>query len=345
MKSRPASGFLHFQDCLIRSPFMHIAILDDYQDCVRRLLCYALLADHDVKVFTRSARGIGQLAIRLAPFDALVLIGQRTTLSRALLDRLPRLRLVSQAGTVGRHIDVTAAAARSVVVTQSPGDPVAPAELTWALIMTAMRKLPAYAGNLKDGLWQTASVVHERNVPGLALNGRVLGIFGYGKIGRLVARYGKAFGMEVVVWGGETSRSAAARDGYRVAASKQALFSQADVLSLHLRLHDDTRAAVTAADLACMQPHALFVNTASAALVEPEALIAALQAGRPGYAALDVFESEPLPRDAPLLRMENVLATPHLGHVERDSYEHMLGGAFRNIIDFANGVPRNVVAP
>jgi D-3-phosphoglycerate dehydrogenase len=321
---------------------MNIAILDDYQDCVRGLDCFSLLAGHDVKVFTNSARGVGQLAIRLQHFDALVLIHQRTAISRLLLEKLPRLKLISQAGRVGNHIDLAAATARGIAITECAGDPVAPAELTWTLIMAAMRKLPQYVNNLKDGLWQIASMSAEQNVLGTGLKGRTLGIWGYGRIGRLVAGYGKAFGMNVVVWGRAASLAAATGDGFRVAASKEALFSQADVLSLHIRLNDDTRGIVSAADLARMQPHALFVNVSRAELVEADALVHALQAGRPGFAALDVFETEPLVPTSPLLRMENVLATPHLGYVEKNNYEMLFQSAFQNIVDFANGTPRNV---
>jgi D-3-phosphoglycerate dehydrogenase len=321
---------------------MNIAILDDYQDCVRGLDCFSLLAGHDVKVFTNSARGVGQLAIRLQHFDALVLIHQRTAISRLLLEKLPRLKLISQAGRVGNHIDLAAAATRGITITECAGDPVAPAELTWTLIMAAMRKLPQYVNNLKDGLWQTASMSAEHNVLGTGLKGHTLGIWGYGRIGRLVAGYGKAFGMNVVVWGRAASLAAATRDGFDVAASKEALFSQADVLSLHVRLNDETRGIVTAADLARMQPHALFVNVSRAELVEADALVPALQAGRPGFAALDVFETEPLVPTSPLLRMENVLATPHLGYVEKNNYEMLFHSAFQNIVDFANGTPRNV---
>lgn len=321
---------------------MNIAILDDYQDCVRHLDCFSLLAGHDVKVFTNSARGLGQLAIRLQHFDALVLIHQRTTISRMLLKKLPRLKLISQAGRAGSHLDLPAAAACGVTITESVGDPVAPAELTWALIMASMRKLPQYIGNLKDGMWQVASMSAERNTLGSGLRGRTLGVWGYGRIGRLVAGYGKAFGMNVVVWGREASRAAAAQDGFQIAPSKEALFSEADVLSLHLRLNDATRGIVTAADLSRMQAHALFVNVSRAELLETDALVNALQAGRPGYAALDVFESEPLAPTSPLLRMENVLATPHLGYVEKNNYELLFRPAFQNIVDFANSTPRNV---
>jgi D-3-phosphoglycerate dehydrogenase len=321
---------------------MNIAILDDYQDCVRHLDCFSLLADHDVKVFTNSARGVGQLAIRLQNFDALVLIHQRTAISRPLLEKLPRLKLISQAGRAGNHLDLMAAATRGVTITEGAGDPVAPAELTWALIMASMRKLPQYASNLKDGLWQVASMSVEHNTLGSGLKGRTLGIWGYGRIGRLVAGYGKAFGMNVVIWGREASRAAATQNGFQVAASKDALFSEADVLSLHIRLNDATRGIVTAADLARMQPHALFVNVSRAELVAADALVNALQAGRPGFAALDVFEAEPLAPTSPLLRMENVLATPHLGYVEKNNYELLFRPAFQNIVDFANGTPRNV---
>jgi len=322
---------------------MKVAILDDYQDVVRRLDCFPMLKDHEVKVFTHTARGAGQLAVRLADFEALVLIRERTALSRALLLRLPNLRLISQTGKVSGHIDLATAAERGITIVEGTGAPTAPAELAWALIMAATRKLPHYANNLRDGLWQTASMSWERNTLGRKLKGRTLAIWGYGRIGRLVAGYGKAFGMDVMVWGRPASLTAAQQDGLRVAASREAFFAEADVLSLHLRLNDDTLGIVTAEDLARMKPDALFVNTSRAELVAPDALQAALEAGRPGFAALDVFESEPLPPSSPLLRMENVLATPHLGYVEQDSYELYFSSAFQNILDYAAGTPRNVL--
>ncbi|GAB3542330.1 D-2-hydroxyacid dehydrogenase family protein [Noviherbaspirillum agri] len=324
---------------------MKIAILDDYQDCVRGLSCFGMLEGHEVKIFNSSARGVGQLAVRLAEFDALVLIRERTALMRPLLARLPNLKLISQTGKVSGHIDVAAATERGIVITEGVGDPTAPAELTWALIMAASRKVPQYAANLRDGLWQTASVNPELNTLGSVLKGRTLGIWGYGRIGRMVAGYGKAFGMDVAVWGSDASRAVAARDGYRAAATREALFEEADVLSLHLRLDDATRGIVTARDLMRMKRSALFVNTSRAELVAPGALDEALRAGRPGYAALDVFEAEPLPSDSPLLRYANVLLTPHIGYVEKDSYELYFRSAFQNIIDFANGTPTNVLNP
>ena len=324
---------------------MKIAILDDYQDCVRHLDCFKLLDGHAVKVFTNSARGVGQLAIRLADFDALVLIRERTELTRALLEKLPKLKLISQTGKVSGHIDLAAAAARGICIVEGTGDPTAPAELTWALVLAASRRLPQYVANLRDGLWQMVSTHAADNGLGTTLKGKTLGIWGYGKIGRLVAGYGKAFGMQIVVWGRQPSLDLAVADGFQAASSKQAFFQQADVLSLHLRLNDATRAVVTAADLAAMQPTALFVNTSRAELVEDGALETALQQRVPGFAALDVFESEPLDTRSSLLRMDNVVATPHLGYVEKNSYELYFSAAFNNIVAFANGTPTNVLKP
>ncbi|MGV7208228.1 D-2-hydroxyacid dehydrogenase family protein [Oxalobacteraceae bacterium A2-2] len=316
---------------------MKIAILDDYQNATPALSCYALLKDHEVKVFNSTTRGLGQLAIRLAPYDALVLIRERTHLNRALLARLPNLKLISQTGKLAGHVDVAAATEMGIAIAEGIGSPTAPAELTWALIMAAARRILPYASNLKDGLWQTASINPALNGLGFVLKGRTLGIWGYGKIGKLVAGYGRVFGMQVLVWGSQASRDAAVADGYLAAASREAFFEQADVLSLHLRLNAATRGIVKAADLARMKPEALFVNTSRAELVEDGALEHALQQGRPGQAALDVFTSEPLAPDSPLLRIPTVLATPHLGYVERDSYELYFRHAFQNVVDFFNG--------
>jgi D-3-phosphoglycerate dehydrogenase len=324
---------------------MKIAILDDYQDSVRHLDCFRLLDGHEVKIFNNSARGLVQLAIRLADYEALVLIRERTSFNRALLEKLPRLKLISQTGKLSGHVDVGAATECGIAIAEGVGDPTAPAELAWALIMAATRKIPQYAANLRDGLWQTASVAPELNTLGTVLKGRTLAIWGYGRIGKMVAGYGKAFGMDVVVWGREPSRAAAENDGYRAAANRESFFAEADVLSLHLRLNDATREIVTAEDLARMKRSALFVNTSRAELVASGALDGALRAGHPGFAALDVFETEPLPKDFPLLRYANVLATPHLGYVEKDSYEIYFRAAFQNIVDFSNGTPKNILNP
>lgn len=324
---------------------MKIAILDDYQDCVRRLDCFKLLEGHDVKVFTNSARGIGQLAVRLAPFEVLVLNRERTALPRILLNKLPNLKMISQTGKVSGHIDLEAAAVRGISITEGMGDPTAPAELAWALIMAATRKLPQYLANLKDGLWQTVSTSPEYNTLGTVLKDKTLGIWGYGRIGRLVAGYGRAFGMKVMIWGSDTSRAAAVNDGHHAAETKDVFFSESDVISLHLRLNSNTRQIVVQADLDRMKSTALFVNTSRAELVETGALERALRQGRPGYAALDVFETEPLPLDSPLLRMPNVLASPHLGYVEQNSYELYFRSAFQNVLDFAAGSLKHESTP
>lgn len=324
---------------------MKIAILDDYQDAVRHLECFRLLEGHEVKVFQNSSRGLGQLAVRLAPYDALVLIRERTAFPRALLARLPNLKLISQTGKVSGHVDVAAATELGIAIAEGVGSPVAPAELTWALIMAASRRIVPYANNLKEGLWQTASINPALNGLGRVLHGRTLALWGYGKIGHLVASYAKAFGMRVLVWGSDRSRAAAVADGFAAAPSREAFFEQADVLTLHLRLNDATRGIVTAADLARMRRDALFVNTSRAELVAENALEDALRRGRPGWAALDVFTSEPLPADAPLLKIPTVLATPHLGYVEQDSYELYFSKAFENVVHFANGQPSGVLNP
>jgi D-3-phosphoglycerate dehydrogenase len=319
--------------------------LDDYQDAVRGLSCFRLLDGHEVKVFTHAARGLGQLVARLAPFDALVLIRERTVFPAPLLARLPNLKLISQTGKVSGHIDVAAATEHGIAIAEGIGSPVAPSELTWALIMAASRKIVPYASNLKEGLWQTASINPVLNGLGRSLRGRTLAIWGYGKIGQLVAGYARAFGMRVLVWGSEGSRQKAVADGFEAAASREALFAQADVLTLHLRLGDATRGIVKAEDFARMKPDALFVNTSRAELVEEGALEQALRAGRPGYAALDVFTNEPLRPDSPLLRIPTVLATPHLGYVEQDSYEIYFQTAFENVVRFAAGQPDNILNP
>jgi D-3-phosphoglycerate dehydrogenase len=277
---------------------MKIAILDDYQDAVRHLDCFSLLDGHDVKVFTNTVRGTGQLVARLSPFDAVVLIRERTALTRPLLEKLPLLKLISQTGKVSGHVDVAAATERGIAIVEGVGDPTAPAELTWALIMAAMRRVPQYCSALRAGAWQ--QVRHPAPEPaGHGPEGPHAGHLGLRQDRSLVAGYGRAFGMQVLVWGREASREQAVKDGYQAAASKEAFFAQADVLSLHLRLNDATRGIVKAADLALMKPTACFVNTSRAELVEPDALEAALAAGRPGLAGLDVFEREPLPVDSP----------------------------------------------
>ena len=314
---------------------MKIAILDDYQDAVRQLDCFQILREHEVKVFNNRAVGLGQLAIRLAPFDAIVLIRERTVLNRALLAKLPKLKVISQTGKVSGNIDLDAAKEFGITVLEGHGDPTAPAELAWVLIMASSRKIPQYSALLQDHVWQTASLYPQWNGLGRVLKGRTLGIWGYGKIGQLVAHYAKAFGMQVQIWGSEPSRQRALADGFAAAESKHHFFASSDVLSLHLRLNEATRGIIKADDLAQMKSDALLVNISRAELIAENALAAALDNGRPGYAAIDVYESEPLPREDALRNRENVLLTPHIGFVERDSYELYFGTAFNNLIEYA----------
>ncbi|MDQ6685462.1 MAG: D-2-hydroxyacid dehydrogenase family protein [Pseudomonadota bacterium] len=328
---------------------MNIIILDDYQDAVRKLRCAAVLEHLNAKVFTNTVKGIGQLSVRLRDAEVLVLIRERTHFPRQLLEKLPRLRLISQTGKVGSHIDVESCTRLGIAVAEGAGSPVAPAELTWALIMAAMRRLPQYIGNLKHGAWQqsglkTASMPSNFAL-GMLLKGRTLGVWGFGKIGQLVAGYGRAFGMRVVVHGREATLERAAAAGYECLATRDDFFAECDVLSLHLRLVEATRGIVTHGDLARMKPTALLVNTSRAELIEEGALVSALNRGRPGMAAVDVFESEPILQGHLLLRLENAICTPHIGYVEQDSYELYFGAAFDNIVNFLNGQPTNIVNP
>ncbi len=317
---------------------MNVIIPDDYQDAVRGLACFARLANHSVTVLTDTVKEIGALAERLQTADALVLIRERTRISEALLARLPSLRLISQTGKGTAHIDLGACTRRGIVVAAGTGSPFAPAELTWALVLASRRRVAEAAARLRAGHWQ--------NTLGTGLRGRTLGIWGYGKIGSLVAGYGRAFSMNVLVWGREGSMSRARADGYAVAADKEALLEQSDVLSLHLRLTPDTVGILAAADLGRMKPEALLVNTSRAELIEPGALETALRAGCPGFAAVDVYEEEPiLGATHPLLALDNALCTPHLGYVEKDCYELYFGQAFDQVIAFAEERPINVVNP
>jgi D-3-phosphoglycerate dehydrogenase / 2-oxoglutarate reductase len=328
---------------------MNIVILDDYQDAVRKLECASKLEDYPAKVFTNTVKGIGQLSIRLKDADVIVLVRERTQMTRQLIDKLPRLKLIVQTGKIGSHIDVAACTERGIAVAEGAGSPVAPAELTWALIMAAQRRLPQYIAHLKHGAWQQSGLKAASMPPnfgiGTVLRGKTLGLWGYGKIGQLVAGYGRAFGMQVVVWGRDSTIAKAQSDGYAVASSQEQLFAESDVLSLHLRLNDETRNIVSLNALSLMKTTALLVNTSRAELIAQDALIAALNRGRPGLAAIDVFESEPILQGHALLRLENCICTPHIGYVELNSYEQYFGAAFDNVVNFIRGTPSNIVNP
>jgi len=319
---------------------MKVTVLDDYFDTVRTLACYRKLAGHEVTIWNDHVQDLDALAERLKDAEALVLIRERTEIRAPLLDRLPRLRLISQR-SVYPHIDTDACTRLGIVVSSSQhaGTPsYAAAELTWALVLAAMRQVPQQMESLRAGRWQIGV--------GHSLRGKTLGIYGYGRIGAVVAGYGRAFGMNVLIWAREATRERARAEGWAVAPSKAAFFETCDVLSLHMRLVDATRHIVTPADLARMKPSALLVNTSRAPLIAPGALVAALQAGRPGRAAVDVYEEEPV-RDTslPLLNIPNVVATPHLGYVTHEEYETQFTDIFEQIIAYCAGAPINVVNP
>jgi D-3-phosphoglycerate dehydrogenase len=319
---------------------MKISILDDYHDTLRTLRCFSKLAGHDVTIWNDHVQDVDALAARLRDTEVLVLIRERTKIRAPLLERLHNLKLISQR-SVYPHIDIDACTRLGVIVSsnQHPGTPsYATAELAWGLVLAAMRQIPQQMSALKAGQWQIGV--------GSTLRDKTLGIYGYGRIGSVVAGYGRAFGMNVLIWARDATLSQARADGYPTASSKVAFFEQCDVISLHMRLVDATRHIITAADLARMKPTSLLVNTSRAQLIEPGALVNALRAGRPGMAAIDVYEDEPL-RDTnhPLLTMANVVCSPHIGYVSRDEYEVQFTDIFDQITAYATGAPINVVNP
>lgn len=319
---------------------MKVTILDDYFDTLRTLDCFAKLDGHDTTVWNDHVQDTDALVERLKETEALVLIRERTKIRTPLLERLPNLRLISQR-SVYPHIDIETCTRLGIIVSSSQHmdtPSYATAELTWGLVLAAMRRIPQQMNSLRSGNWQKGV--------GHSLRHKTFGLYGYGRIAKVVARYATVFGMKVLVWARKESRQRARQDGYAVAASKEAFFEGCDVLSLHMRLVDATRGIVTAGDLARMKPGALLVNTSRAPLIEPGALVEALREGRPGMAAIDVYEDEPL-RDTghPLLQMENVVCTPHIGYVSHEEYELQFTDIFGQIVDYAAGSPSNVVNP
>jgi D-3-phosphoglycerate dehydrogenase len=315
---------------------VRVAVLDDYAGAFGRLPAARRLEDHEVVSFADSVTG-DALVDRLDGFDAVILLQQRTAVPRDVVERLTTVRLLSQTGRTTSHLDVAACAERGITVSAGgAGGPQATAELTWALVLAALRHVPDEVQRLRGGQWQ-ASV-------GTGLHARTLGVYGLGRIGSLVAEVGRAFGMRVLVWGREGSLSRARQAGYGVATGRAEFFAACDVLSVHLPLTPETTGIVTAEDLALMKPDALFVNTSRAAIVAPGALVAGLKAGRPGQAAVDVFEVEPvLGASDPLLGLSNVTATPHLGYVEWDVLARLYDTAVDQVLAFAAGSPVNVV--
>lgn len=318
---------------------MKIAVIDDYQNAFRTLKAYPKLRDHEVVVFTDTETDIGKLADRLKDADAVVLTQQRSSFPRALVERLPKLKLIGQTGRAATHVDLNACTEKGIVVSAGgAGNSSATAELTWGLILSALRNLPFEVKRLKEGHWQSTL--------GIGVNGKTLGIYAYGKIGSIVAAVGKAFGARVLCWGREGSTGRAKAAGFEVAQSRKDFFAEADILSLHLPLNKDTQGIVTRDDLGRMKPTALIVNPSRAGLIAPGALVEALKAGRPGTAAVDVYEKEPvIGADHPLLKMDNATCTPHLGYVTREGYEDYYAVVVDDILAFAAGKPQNVLNP
>jgi len=316
---------------------MQIVVLDDYQDAFRSLACSRLLKDHDVRVFHDAAEGAEALIAMLHDAEAVILLQQRTSMPRHVVECLPKLRLISQTGHNAAHIDLVACRERGIVVSMGgAGGANATAELAWGLILSAARHIPQEVQALKQGRWQTTM--------GSVLAGRSLGIYAYGRIGSLVARVGRAFGMNVVCWGREGSLAKARQAGYESAQSRVAFFSECDVVSLHIPFNQETAGIITSADLALMKPEAILVNTSRSGIIVPGALEAALKFGRPGRAGVDVYETEPVLRgEHPLLKLDNVICTPHLGYVEMEAYEALYSAAVEQVLAFAAGRPINVV--
>lgn len=317
---------------------MKIAILDDYQNVVHSLNCFKRLAGRDVTILHHTEKDIDRLSNQLKDIDIIVLTRERTQINAKLLAKLPKLKLISQTGKISNHLDLSACTQYKVAVSEGIGSAIAPAELTWVLLMNVIRKIPQAIEGMKNGEWQV-------NI-GSTVHGKTIGIWGYGKIGKRIAQYAKAFGAKVVVWGSTTSRANAVDDGFEAATTKEAFFATADIISLHLRLNDQTFGMVKATDLALMQTSSVLINTARAELIEKGALLKALKHGRPGFAGIDVFEEEPIYNPQfEFLQLPNVVCTPHLGYVELNSYELYFDKAFENVINFINGLPSNIANP
>src|SRR5882672_24802 len=318
---------------------MKIAVLDDYQDVFRTLKCYPRLKGHEVVAFHDSEKDPVKLAARLDGFDAVILLQQRTPFPRAVVEKTRTLKVISQTGRNVNHIDVATCTEKGILVCGSgAGLPNHTAELTWGLIFSALRHIPEEVQQLRAGKWQTTL--------GTTVVGKTLGVYAYGRIGNIVAKVGRAFGMRVIAWGREGSTAQARTDGFEVAASREAFFETSDIVSLHIPLNKETRGIVKYADLARMKPTALIVNTSRGPIIEAESLVKALKEGRPGLGAFDVYDDEPvLGGNHPLFKMSNVVCTPHLGYVDRDTYEKYYGAAVDSVLAFADGKPVNILNP
>jgi D-3-phosphoglycerate dehydrogenase len=317
---------------------MKITVLDDYQNAIKDLDCFSLLKDYDVQILHKTEKDPQKLSELLKDTEILVLTRERTEITRELLDLLPNLKLISQTGKISNHLNLKDCTDYKVAVAEGIGSPIAPAELTWALLMNTVRQIPQAIEAMKIGKWQT-------NI-GTTVHGKTIGIWGYGKIGQKIAQYANVFGAKVLVWGSENSRNKAVEDGFDKANSKEDFFETADIITLHLRLNEATNSIVKENDLLRMKENSILINTARAELIEKGALVNALKKGRPTYAGLDVFEEEPIyDTNFELLQMDNVICTPHLGYVEKNGYELYFGKAFENAINYINGSPTNIANP
>ena len=328
---------------------MNIVILDDYQDAVRKLACASKLDPFNAKVYTNHVKGNSQLIFRLKDADILILNHGRTQITRPILEKLPKLKLIIQIGLAGPHLDLKSCTELGIAVVEGTEPSEAAAEFTWALVMSSLRRIPQYVGMLKHGGWQQSGL-KRASLPsnfalGTLLSGKTLGIWGFGRVGSLVAQYGRAFNMRVIVWGSEASRGKAVTAGYEIVRSKAELFEQSDVLSLHLRLSNDTFHIIKLNDLQLMKPTSLLVNTAHAELIDTESLVTALNRGTPGMAAVDVFDTEPILQGHALLRLENAICTPHISSVDQETFEAHFSKAFDDVLAFAQGKPLPVLNP
>lgn len=317
---------------------MKITILDDYQNVIKDLNCFSLLEGQEVQILNYTEKNPVLLAEKLSDTTILVLTRERTEVDEKLLSLLPNLKLISQTGKVSNHLNLADCTKFKVLVAEGVGSPIAPAELTWALLMNTVRQIPQSIEGMKKGQWQVTI--------GSTVYGKTIGIWGYGKIGQKIAQYAKVFGAKVLVWGSETSRQKAIADGFEQANSKETFFMNSDIVTLHLRLNDNTFEIVKERDLMLMKEDSVLINTARAELIENGALLASLNAGRPKYAGLDVYMEEPIyDADFEFLQFPTVVCTPHLGYVERNGYELYFGKAFENVVNFINGNPTNIANP
>ncbi len=317
---------------------MKITILDDYQNAIETLQCYGILKGQNVEILHETEKDPCRLASHIADTEILILTRERTEITDGLLSKLPNLKLISQTGKISNHLNLNACTRHHVAVAEGVGSPIAPAELAWALLMNTVRQIPQAIEGMKSGNWQI-------NI-GTTIYGKTIGIWGYGKIGQKIAQYAKVFGAKIIVWGSENSRKKAVEDGYEQSETKEHFFKNADIITLHLRLTDKTHGIVNKTDLLSMKENSVLINTARAELIEKGGLQNVLKSGKNIFIGVDVYENEPIyDKNFELLKMKNVVCTPHLGYVEKNGYELYFGKAFENVINFINGNPSNIANP